>query len=99
MRMMSSIFVLQMGQSLRPLLHFKQAVLCLQGMYSASLSLSQQIMQAFSDGLSYNYWCWCFLQVYVVVVPILNIVSWFRRNTGDEVFSLDKRSQDLNFIF
>lgn len=42
---MSSILDLQMGQSLIPLLHLRQAVLCLHGIYKASLSFEQQIIQ------------------------------------------------------
>jgi len=55
---------LQIGQSLKFLLHLIQAVLCLQGIYTQSLSFSKQIMQAFGFVFSLTRAVFI-LQVYV----------------------------------
>ena len=75
---MSSIFNLQMGQSLRFFEHFTHAVLCLQGKYKASRSFSQQMMQSpllpstsiFLTALPET----CLFTIKVEVVPILKMV-------------------------
>jgi len=84
--MISSIFNLQIGHSLRFLEHLTHAVLCLQGKYRASLSFSQQIMQSplllstsiFLTALPET----CLFTIKVEVVPILKTVWSFNMKIG-----------------
>ena len=73
-----------------------QAVLCLQGIYKASLSASQHIMQPLLVYFSVTLTTYEFLlHIYVEVLPILKIDLSLSKNLSDSFPSILSLSHEL----